>query len=83
MTYRFVCSLILYCDEKDIVLSILENSPFSRIPISANFFGDLTSDGKIYRDPDTMQPAIYFLFDNFNIKAIGNYRICCQVVELN
>ncbi|KAJ3321498.1 hypothetical protein HDV06_004167 [Boothiomyces sp. JEL0866] len=77
-----MCNLILYCAEGKQIQSILRKSPFSRQPFTENLFGAVSCFGQVLRDPVTNQPAVFFVFEDVDVKAVGHYTLQCQIVDL-
>lgn len=46
-------------------------------------FGALTVEGQVLIDPEDQNPNIFFIFDDVNIKVMGDYILQCQVIDMD
>ncbi|KAJ3321497.1 hypothetical protein HDV06_004166 [Boothiomyces sp. JEL0866] len=66
----------------DEINSIVQNSIYSKYPFANNFCGSLTACGTLLLDRKTNNHNLYFIFPHIHVKAAGEYRILCHVVNI-
>lgn len=62
--------------------STVKNSIYAKFPFTDNFCGRLTSTGTLLLDPITKNYNLYFIFPDLHVKAAGEYRILCKVMNI-
>lgn len=78
-----MCNIVLCTAEKDSVCAVLENSYYSRVPFTANQTGCCSAVGTVLKDPDDNTHKIFFVYNDINLKVIGEYVFLCQAIDLS
>lgn len=83
-SFSFICHVSL-CDsdgnrDKSIVSSL---HPDTNIQVRhQTLIGQRTIAGRILRDPEDGQQKIFFIYSDLSIRILGDYRIRCQLINL-
>ncbi|KAJ3318739.1 hypothetical protein HDV06_007064 [Boothiomyces sp. JEL0866] len=81
-SYCIICNVRLKNVENSVDLTTLANEYYSKYPYTPNLTGVLTLIGKVLLDPDDKKPKIFFIFEDLNIKVVGDYIFECTVVNM-
>ncbi|KAJ3326139.1 hypothetical protein HDV06_000015 [Boothiomyces sp. JEL0866] len=78
--YNFICHLVLVSPENE-HCGTLENSFYSRTPYTQNFSGEMVKSGVVLHDKENGKHKIFFLFEDLNIKVVGDYKFSCVAID--